>query len=180
MAQRDPSGVASDAAWERSECAPEGDLGAVQGPKPARNARAPLQRPGRLELGPVERGLDHRIVPADQDRHDRSHPAARPRLEDVGQPAWIRADRFEHEAVTPGQTAAWGELEEDPPARLVLDHRVADGPVTAVGADTERAVEDHRFGNPDVRRPQPILGGANRGSRRLAQAAPPWRNTRSR
>jgi hypothetical protein len=92
----------------------------------------------------------------------------------------IRADRFEHEAVTPGQTAAWGELEEDPPARLVLDHRVADGPVTAVGADTERAVEDHRFGNPDVRRPQPILGGANRGSRRLAQAAPPWRNTRSR
>jgi hypothetical protein len=87
VAQRDPSGVASDAAWERSECAPEGDLGAVQGPKPARDARAPLQRPGRLELGPVERGLDHRIVPADQDRHDRSHPAARPRLEDVGQPA---------------------------------------------------------------------------------------------
>jgi hypothetical protein len=86
----------------------------------------------------------------------------------------IRADRFEHEAVTPGQTAAWGELEEDPPARLVLDHRVADGPVTAVGADTERAVEDHRFGNPDVRRPQPILGA----SERIEDLADPRRRRR--
>jgi hypothetical protein len=138
------------------------DLGAVGDPEPTRNARPALQRAGRLELGAVEGRLDHRVVPADQDRHERSHPAGGFCFEDVCEPAAIGSERFELEPVGTRQGAVRRELEDDSPARLVFDHRVAERPVATVGANPEGAVEDHRLGHPDVARPHPVAGAAER------------------
>jgi hypothetical protein len=81
-------------------------------------------------------------------------------VQEMGDAGLIRPNRLHFETVTPRQPAARREPEDDAPARLVFDDRVADRAVAAVGADPERAIEDHRLGQPDVARPDPIDGTA--------------------
>jgi hypothetical protein len=111
---------------EPSEGASDRDLGAVGDPQPARNGCPALKRARCLELDAIEGGLDHRVVPADQDRHQRSPPRRDLRIEEMGDAGLVRPKRLQFEAVSSRQLAARREPEDDAPAGLVFDHRVAD------------------------------------------------------
>jgi len=106
-------------------------------------------------LGSGEEILRHRIVVAQQHRHDRRQPRSSTRVERVHEPAAARPEPLDVEPVRAVERVLGVEPEHERAAGLVRLDDIADTPVPAPGPHVQATVEVHRRGRPSLDGPEP-------------------------